>query len=96
MKELKFNELSSGKKYERVSDGKLFKKVGERYLSAEEGETFKETDDIKLSDRFVQTHKHANDSLMDIFQVWKNGDISEKNSAFDRLLLEIIKRLDNE
>jgi|SRR6056297_2806245 len=96
MKELKFTEMVSGRTYERQSDGKLFKKMGEKFLSAAEGETFKETDDINLSDRFVQTHKQANDSLMDTFYVWKNGDISDKQAAFDRLLLGLIKKVEGE
>lgn len=85
-----------GRIYERQSDGKLFKKVGEKFLCAAEGEIFKETDEISLSDRFVQTHKQANDSLMDTFYVWKNGDISEKQAAFDRLLLGLIKKVESE
>lgn len=91
---MKFSELKSGKIYERESDGLLFKKVGERFLSAKEGETFKETEDISLSDKFSLTHKQANDSLLDIFNTYKNGSIEEKQLAHDRLLLEIIKRLE--
>jgi transposase-like protein len=94
-KELKFTELSAGSNYERVSDGKIFKKIGERFLCASEGETFKETDQISLSDRFVKTHKQANDSLMDIFHTWKSGDISEKQAAHDRLLLGFITRIES-
>lgn len=91
---MKFTELSEGKIYERESDGVLFKKVGERFLKAEEGETFKETDEISLSDKFSQTTKMANDSLIDIFNTYKNGNIEEKQRAFDRLLLEIIKKVE--
>lgn len=91
---MKFTELKPGKVYERESDNRLFKKVGERFLSAKEGETFKETEEISLSDTFKQTHKEANDSLLDIYNVWKNGHIEEQQRAFDRMLLEIIKRLE--
>lgn len=93
---MKFNELKAGKVYERESDGKLFKTVGTKFYCAEEGEIFKETEEISLSDVFKETHRVANDSLMEIYQTWKSGEIDEKQRAFDRLLLEMIKRLENE
>jgi len=92
---MKFTELKDGQIYERESDGLLFKKRGNTYFSANEGESFKETDEISLSDIFSPTSKMANDSLMDIFNTYKNGNIEEKQRAFDRLLLEIIKKVES-
>ena len=92
---MKFSELKEGHIYERESDKLLFKKRGEKYYSAKEGENFKETDEVSLSDSFSITSKLANDSLMDIYNTWKNGNIEEKQRAFDRLLLGMINKLEN-
>ena len=90
MEKIKFMNMKEGIVYERESDGKLFKKIGERLLSADPEGTFKETEDVSLADLFSKTHKNANDSLMDIYNLMVSGNISEQKNAHNRLLREII------
>lgn len=99
MEKIKFTELNNNQIYERDSDGKLFKRNGDKYFFSEEGSTFKEVneDDLKLSDRFSKTHKIANDSLMNLYNEWKQGeDIGQKNALFDRIIRGLIAKVEEE
>lgn len=93
---MKLTAIKPGKFYKREHDGAFFKKEenGEFKTVNKKGK-WVSTDDLKLSDNFIQTHENPGvDTYEDLFYKYTNGDAESQKKSLDLLLLGLARMAD--